>query len=214
MINPLNFPVLVLPGSLPATSLLTREELEKRKALKANAEAAFSSIEEEAAAIRADAEALLQQTREEVQLILDNAREEANNLKCRAREEAVVEAVQWLCDEQMLERRIAQELQHRWRHLTAQCLKELLEEYDQNGMLLYRLEARIQDMLLDGRISLSLPPSALHQASILWKDCKEIELKTDVALQEGQACIDNGLIRIHLDLPAQQSLLFTQLVNM
>ncbi|WCF12628.1 hypothetical protein N4G58_18490 [Edwardsiella piscicida] len=120
-------------------------------------------------------------------------------------EEAIAAAVQWLCHEQELEQHLADQLAQRWRQLTAQAIEELLGKQDQNALLIRRINQLVIHRFAQGRLTLSVPPSAMTHAQAAWADSPRIAVTADPTLQEGQARLDDGLLRIHLDSQAQQS---------
>lgn len=204
MNNPLNLAIGTLPGPCP-WERLTRDLLAEREQTRQRLAEILEHGHEEAAALRAEGEACLSQAREEAAHLLEAARIEAKELAQAAWASATEEAVQWLCGELEMEQLIARELSQRWRHLTAQALEELLGQQDQNALLLRRIERRVTELLPSGRVTLLLPPSSMAAATESWRDVTEVTLQAELTLNEGQAILDNGLVRIHLDNRVHQA---------
>lgn len=212
MNNPLNLVIGTLPGPCPRERL-TQDLLAEREQTRQRLDEILAQGHEAAAALRAEGEVCLGQAREEAARLLDAARSEAKALAQAARASAAEEAVQWLCGEQEMEQLIAREVSQRWRHLTAQALEELLGQQDQNALLLRRIERRVTELLPGGRVTLLLPPAAMGAASASWGEVNEVTLQADPDLSEGQAILDNGLVRIHLDNPVQQASVLERFID-
>ncbi|MFM5540447.1 protein EsaK [Aeromonas veronii] len=204
MINPLNITIEILPGPCPRErmppDLLTEHEHTRKRLAEI-----IDQSEVDAAALLAMCEVCLVQAKKEAADILDTAREEARLQVQAARESAAEEAVQWLCSEQEIERLIAAELCQRWRHITAHALEELLGDQDQNSLLLRRIEHKVAELLPKGSVKLYLSPDAMVEAIKTWGEVPEFTLHANETLSKGQAILDNGLVRIHLDNAIKQS---------
>ena len=213
MTNPLNISLLTLPGPLPEAPLIRAAEVKRRADHAAALDALHHAAQARADALQHEAEARLQQAQREAEALLATAQQEAQALRRQAYDKAINEAVQWLCCEQDMEQLIARELTRRWRTLTAQVLEELLGQYDQNELLLRRVERKVAELLPRGSLTLSVAPSALASATRTWAETPEVCIRADASLLAGEAWLDNGLVRIHLDTPAHQASLLAQLAG-
>ncbi|PRP69728.1 hypothetical protein BUE93_13615 [Chromobacterium amazonense] len=213
MNNPLNLAVATLPGPLPTGCVIRAAELETRRDLAGALERLHAAAREDAEALRLQAQAELEQARREAEALREAAWQDAAAIRRQARDEAVDEAVQWLCCEQEMEQLIARELAQRWRTLTARVLEELLGQSDQNQLLLRRVERKVAELLPRGRVTLCVAPSALAVAARAWASAPEVKVMADSGLASGQARLDNGLVRIHLDEPAHQARVLQQLAG-
>ncbi|POA99796.1 protein EsaK [Chromobacterium sinusclupearum] len=213
MNNPLNLPVILLPGPMPAGTIVSAAELAARRDQAAALEALHAAAREDAEALRRQAQAELEQARREAEALREAARQDAAAIRHQARDEAVDEAVQWLCCEQEMEQLIARELAQRWRTLTARVLDEVLGQSDQNQLLLRRVERKVAELLPRGRVTLCVSPSALAAATRAWASAPEVKVMADPGLATGQARLDNGLVRVHLDEPAHQARVLQQLAG-
>lgn len=200
--NPLCIPVLILPGPLRSGTVILAAELDDH-----------SNV----AVLREQAAAELAQARQDAQALRDvalrSAEREIEQLRCQARESAIAEAVQWLQQEQEMERLIASRLATRWRELTARVLKKLLSDSDQNELVLRRVECEVTQLLLQGRLTLYVEPAAFDTATRAYAATPELAVVADAELGVGQARLDNGLVRISLDECAYQSGLLAQLAG-
>ncbi|WHP81101.1 type III secretion protein [Edwardsiella anguillarum] len=205
MNNPLHLPFTTLPGALPGHGYLTAQRLQEREEAQCAIAASLRQAEDHAGAIRAAADDLLAQAKTQAQQVREQALREGERLTRQKQEEAIAAAVQWLCHEQDLEQHLADQLAQRWRQLTAQAIEELLGKQDQNALLIRRVNQLVIRRFAQGRLTLSVPPSAMAHAQAAWADSPRIAVTADPTLQEGQALLDDGLLRIHLDSQAQQS---------
>lgn len=140
----------------------------------------------------------------QAQQIREQAQQEGERLARQKQEEAIADAVQWLCQEQDLEQYLANQLAQRWRQLTAQVIEELLGKQEQNALLIRKVHQLVVSRFAQGASPSASPPgSGACQAA--WADNQRITLTADPSLREGQALLDNGLLRIHVDSQAQQS---------
>lgn len=213
MNNPLNILVRHLPGPLPAGAIVPAAELSRRQAYAAERETLLASACAEADVLRQQARDELAAARQQAAALRAAARGKASHLRHEAREQALAGAVQWLCAEQDMEQYIARELTQRWRHITAHVLDEVLGSGDHNARVLQRVERKVAELLPRGRLTLSVAPAALAEATRCWAATPAVSVVADPALTHGQACIDNGLVRIHLDTPAHQASLLAQLAG-
>lgn len=213
MNNPLNIVVQPLPGPLPVGAIVPAAELAQRQAHAGARETLLAAACAEADELRQQAAAELGAARQQAAQMLAAARDRARQLHAQAQEQAVAGAVQWLCAEQDLEQRIARELTHRWRHLTAQVLDEVLGAGEPNARVLQRVERKVAELLTRGRLTLAVAPSAMAEATRCWGATPQVSVEADPALAPGQARLDNGLVRIHLDAPAHQAALLEQLAG-
>lgn len=213
MKNPLNLVAQHLPGPLPAGAIVPAAELSRRQAYAAERETLLAAACAEADALRQQAADELEAARQQAAALRAAARGKASHLRHQAREQAIAGAVQWLCAEHEIEQWIARELAQRWRHLTAQVLDEVLGPADQNARVLQRVERKVAELLPRGRLSLAVAPAALAEATRQWAATPAVSVVADPALAHGQACVDNGLVRIHLDTPAHQATLLEQLAG-
>lgn len=211
--NPLQLPVRTLPGARPAGPHLPAATLRRHldgADVVATAHAAATQL-------RLEAEAVLAQAQREAEAIhtqaLHEAAEERTTLGQQARDQAVADSLQWLCEEQQLEQELARQLAQRWRSLTANVLEELLTKNDQTEMLLHRLQRKVAELLPQGRLALQVAPAELDATRRAFAAAAAVAVSADAALAAGQAVLDNGLVRIHLDLPAYQRWLLEQLAG-
>lgn len=207
--NPLQLHCLHLPTAVPARPLIRAAELQAPQ----DAAAVLAAAQDAAEQLQARARAALTEAEAEAETIRAQARQaaaqERATLARQARDEAVAAAVQWLCDEQTLEQHIAQRMARRWRHVTANALEQLLGKTDQSELLLHRIERQVAQLLPQGSLTLEVAPEHLPEAQRAFGTAATVT--ADPALASGQATLDNGLLRIHLDLPAQQRWLLAQL---
>ncbi|MCD4486060.1 hypothetical protein LQR31_16425 [Chromobacterium vaccinii] len=211
MNNPLQIPVAVLPGPLPTATVISAAELAARQDISAAMEAERAAARDDADALRRQAQAELEQARLDADALREAARLEGERLAVLAREEAVADAVRWLCCEQEMEGLIARQLALRWRGITAGVLEALLGNCDQSELLLRRVERQVARLLPRGSVNLHVAPQALRAAEQAYADVPEVAVLADAALSVGQARLDNGLVRIHLDTPAHQARVLEQL---
>lgn len=211
MNNPLRIPVAVLPGPLPAATVISAAELAARQDILAAMEAERAAARDDADALRRQAQAELEQARLDADALREAARREGERQAVLAREEAVADAVRWLCCEQEMEGLIACQLALRWRGITAGVLEALLGNCDQSELLLRRVERQVVRLLPRGSVNLHVAPQALRAAEQAYADVPEVAVLADAALSVGQARLDNGLVRIHLDTPALQARVLEQL---
>lgn len=213
MNNPLNLSIDTLPGPLTRLEKLSIDSLAERETLRHTLEQILAQGRVEAARLKAEGECCLTQAKEEARCIIDEANIAAIRIAQETRTSAVDEAVQWLCAEQEMERKIAREVGQRWRHLTAQALGELLGQQDQNELLLRRIERRVTEQFPAGRLRLHLSPGAMTAAGEHWRNVASVELIAEPTFGEGCAILDNGLVRIHLDTTEQQARVLAQFVD-
>lgn len=213
MNNPLNLAVTCLPGPMPAGAIVPAAELARRQDHAAALDALRAAAQADADALRQQAASELEQARRDADALREAARQEAGAIRVQAREEAIADAVQWLCCEQDMEQLIARELAQRWRSLTARVLDQVLGQGDQNERVLRRVEHKVAELLPRGRLTLAVPPTALAVATQYWAATPQVSVVADPELVPGQARLDNGLVRIHLDTPAHQALLLQQLAG-
>ena len=211
MSNPLNLNITKLPGVLPRTPVISIFELAERQQCASACSEILDAAKKDAQALRTEAENVLEKAHQEAGVVLSQARHEAQRLRIQTEQETIASAVQWLCAEQDIERKIASELNHRWRALTAQVLQELLGQSDQKELLLRRVERKVAELLPVGRVTLFVAPQVQDDASQLWSEISGVIVRADPSLSEGQALLDNGLVRIHLNTQEYQHQLLAQL---
>ncbi|MGQ5524539.1 hypothetical protein ACUHMQ_14940 [Chitinimonas sp. PSY-7] len=211
--NPLQLTLHKIPGPRPLGPIIHANALAPQLAgaeVLAAAHAEADRLKQAAQAVLAQAHAEATRIRE---IAYSLAAEESAAMVQQACDKAVADTVEWICHEQVLEQRIARQLASRWRSLMAKVLGELLGKADQTELLLRRVEHKVQELLPDGRVSLHVAPSALVSTSTAFTDIPMVTVSPDEMLSPGQARLDNGLVRIHLDLPAQQQFLLEQLAG-
>ncbi|VVE55867.1 FliH/SctL family protein [Pandoraea sputorum] len=213
MNNPLGIVVHALPGPLPGGAIVPAAELARRQEHASARETLLAAARADADALRQAGAAELEQARQAAEAMREQARCDAVALGRQAKEQAIAEAVQWLGAEQEIEQRLARELAQRWRRLTAQVLDEVLGQSDVNERVLRRVEQRVAELLPHGRLTLAVAPSALAQATQAWAATPALGIVVDAALAPGQARLENGRVRIHLDAPAHQAALLEQLAG-
>nr|WP_241772414.1 type III secretion protein [Edwardsiella ictaluri] len=179
MNNPLHLPFTTLPGALPSQGYLTAHSLHEREEMQCAIAASLHQAEEQACAIRAAADDLLAQARVQAQQIREQAQQEGERLARQKQEEAIADAVQWLCQEQDLEQYLANQLAQRWRQLTAQVIEELLGKQEQNALLIRKVHQLVVSRFAQGRLTLSVSPPALAHAQAAWADNQRITLTAD-----------------------------------
>lgn len=213
MNNPLNLDIRRLPGWLPAGDVIASAELDARLRL----DDTLAGLQAETRALRDAARAELEQARRDGETLRAALRRQAEaeceRLRQAARGEAVAEAVEWLCAEQALERRIADTVSARWRRLTAKALEELLGSIDQNELMLRRVERRVAEWMPKGALTLLVPPEGLERARQHYAALPSVRVRAAAELGPGQARLENELLRIHLDGPAHQAWLLRQLAG-
>ncbi|PHV11500.1 hypothetical protein [Chitinimonas sp. BJB300] len=209
--NPLQLPLHKVLGPCPTGPIIRAATLAPR----ITGAEILSAAHTKAERLQHAAEAVLAQAQAEAARIRENAyslaAEEGAVLAQQACDKAVADTVQWLCDEQALEQVIARQLVARWRPLMATVLGEMLDKVDQTELLLRRIERKVQELLPHGAVSLYVAPLAVASTRTTFMDTPTITVLPDETLAAGQARLDNGLVRIHLDLPAQQQFLLAQL---
>ncbi|ANJ86768.1 hypothetical protein [Pandoraea oxalativorans] len=210
MNNPLGIVVHELPGPLPTGAIVPAAELARRREHAAARETLLAAAHAEADALRDAGATALEQAREAAEQVLAAAREQADALAQQAKAQAVEETVQWLCAEHRLAQRLAAELAHRWRGLTAQVLEEVLGQRDPNERVLRHVERRVAELLPQGRLTLAVAPEALGQATQAWAATPALSVVADAELAPGQARLENARLRLHLDAPAHQAALLAQ----
>ncbi|WFO13411.1 hypothetical protein MAY82_03660 [Edwardsiella ictaluri] len=94
----------------------------------------------------------------QAQQIREQAQQEGERLARQKQEEAIADAVQWLCQEQDLEQYLANQLAQRWRQLTAQVIEELLGKQEQNALLIRKVHQLVVSRFAQGRLTLSVSP--------------------------------------------------------
>ena len=213
MNNPLHISLHTLPGPIPETPIMRATDLRLRQELAMALDELQRAAQANANALQHEAEAQLEHARHEAEALLATAHHEAHTLRRQAYDKAIAEAVQCLCCEQDMEQLIARELTQRWRALTAQVLEELLGQFDQNELLLRRVERKVAELLPKGSLLLSVAPCALASATRMWADTPEVSVTADATLASGEAWLDNGLVRLHLDTPTHQARLLEQLAG-
>ncbi|MBT2869683.1 hypothetical protein JQK19_20850 [Chromobacterium violaceum] len=213
MNNPLNLDIRRLPGRLPAGDVIASAELDDRQRL----DDTLAGLRAEAQSLRDAARAELEQARRDGEALRAALRsqgeEECERLRQAARGEAAAEAVEWLCAEQELERRVAEAVSARWRRLTAKALEELLGGIDQNELMLRRVEQRVAEWLPKGALTLLVPVDGLERARQHYVGLPSVRVRAAAELGPGQARLENELLRIHLDGPAHQAWLLRQLAG-
>ncbi|QAU24828.1 protein EsaK [Dyella sp. M7H15-1] len=211
--NPLRLDLFMLPGELPAGVRISAATLAERKACAD----LIAKAHDEAQRIHADAAALLEQARQDADAIRQDAHRQAAQeieaLRREAQQAGAAEAVQWLCAEQNLEQAIAREVSLRWRHLTAQVLKETIGKHDQTELLMRRIERKVGELLPHGQIALHVTPSALAAARHSFAETTSITVIADEQLTEGQARLESHLLHVHVDLSVLQHELLAQLAS-
>ena len=211
MSNPLQLPLQKLYGTFSGEIYMQAADLaalqdhtDSQVCIENILTEAIELLKQEAASTLEITERKVLQMQEEAQLSIQSQIE-------HSRIAAVNDAVKWMCDELQLEKEIAKELNRRWHTFTAQILKEVFEQADLDQLMLRRIENRVTELLASGRITLSVPSSLFNETKNQWANFTDVNVISDSTLNNGQAILDNGLVRIHLDVPSQLEHLIKQL---
>ena len=209
--NPLQLPFVTLPVQLAAQGWIAAETLAEPIAVNqalADARERLLELDGQAQLVMAAAEEAAARLKAEAR---DAVQREFDELRQQVRDDAIADAVQWLCKEAELESAIAARMTHRWRKLTARVLEELLGKSDQTELFLHHVERKVSSMLAGGRVQLHVALGVEGVTSKTFAHLTDVQVLPDESLTRGQAVLDNGLVRIHLDFPAHQSWLLEQL---
>lgn len=211
MNNPLNLPWQTIAADVPAESIISAAQLNAMRQQQAATTSLEEKIQQAYAQLDVDIQQRTSQAEEQIAQMKAAAEVDIAQHKAAQCDQAVREAVRWLCDEQQLEQMIARELNQRWCTYTANALESLFQQSDQTALLLQRIEQEVNDVMFNERVTLSTAAAEYPALAEAWRDVDFITVKRDPQLVPGQAILDNGLVRIHLDLPGQQSEILSQL---
>lgn len=213
MTNPLMLRWESLPLPCPPQGVLRASELASMRSLARAIDMAqqqLTALQMEVERLQHEAEVRQQRWQQQA---VARIRAECAALRQAARDTAVAETVQWMQAEMTLEQQVARQMMVRWRPILAAGLQELLGKQDQVSWLLQQLEQQIPSLLSRDRLSLSVSPDQADQIRDALADQPQIKVEADVGLQPGQAVLDNGLVRVTLDVPAQLAWLLQELAG-
>ncbi|MBV8047534.1 MAG: hypothetical protein JO171_10285 [Paludibacterium sp.] len=209
--NPLQLAFRSVPFAWPQGGWLPASALADPLALASALEAAQASLRD----LHAEASVMRREMAREADAsraaLLAQAHAECDAIRQQAHHEAVAAAVEWTVQEAELERALARSLMQRWRPLLARVLRALLGESDLAAVLQGRLERQVLELLPAGRVRLWVPASQRPSVTALFAHLPAVSVEADAALTEGQAILDNGLVKVWLDWPDYRDRLLRQL---
>ncbi len=171
----------------------------------------------EASQIIEQAQEQLAQARQEIALMQEQAHLQATNhareLAESAQSQAIADAIQWLVDEQSLERAIACEMEQKVRSLVAFAIREFAGEQDTTELLIRRISKMVDEQLKHNRVSLIVNPNQLKYIRKELGEGDELVYRTDEGLSESQAVIETSLVRMELDLDRHLELIIEHLLG-
>lgn len=203
--NPLQLNVQTLPGLMPAAGIMKYDELAERERINENINVLLCQANADAARIRQEADNILCDAHSKAEKLMIKTQEETESLQQKAKEQAVSEAIVWLCDVNEIERSLIDELEGRWCCVLAEVLEALLGQQNQNELLLNEIQRKMKTHYFEGQLIVTLPPGVRDLSAKLWGENNSVTLREDPLLREGQATIENDLVKIRLDLPEQQN---------
>ncbi len=213
MANPLMLHWESVPLPCPAQGVLRASELASVRSLVRAIDMAQQQLTDLQQAVeQLQHEAEVRQQRWQQQAVA-RVRAECAALRQEARDAAVAETVHWMQAEMALEQQVARQLLARWRPTLAAGLHALLGQQDQVNWLLQQLDQQMPALLAQGRLLLSVSPEQVDQIRCALAGEPLLRVAADVSLQPGQAVLDNGLVRVTLDVPAQLTWLLQQLAG-
>lgn len=133
------------------------------------------------------------------------------------RDATLKEALQWLIDEQQLEKVIIDSLEARVREIMASVLQEWFAEQDQIAQLATRLAKIIRERTQQRPCKLRLPADASAALEAQLKeliDLNEIECVADATLNPEQAIIETEFLNVEFDLAQHRSTVIDALRKM
>lgn len=200
MKNPLNLKCKLLPGDIPSQSVFFSGSLQGRYSYVFAAESILVDARAKANKIINEAEKSILDARFEADKLIADASLEVASIKETAINNAVSESVVWLCDSINIEKKLSRKIISRWRDFTVNLLSELFSDVDVNKVMLEKLERKLEDLLGSGVVTLYVPEGIFVQASQQWCNIPELLIRADPNLIDGKAILDNGLVRIFIDL--------------
>ncbi len=133
------------------------------------------------------------------------------------RDAALKEALQWLIDEQQLEKVIIDNLEARVREIMASVVEEWFAEQDQVAQLAARLATIVRERAQQRPCKLRLPANASTEIEAQLKelvDLNEIECVADTTLNPEQAIIETEFLNVEFDLARHRSTVIDALRKM
>ncbi|WP_159084720.1 hypothetical protein [Dongshaea marina] len=211
--NPFSIAISQISGIPMTGDVIGSETFEKMQ----QAEYLMQQARIEASQIIEQAQEQLAQARQEIALMQEQAHLQATNhareLAESAQSQAIADAIQWLVDEQSLERAIACEMEQKVRSLVAFAIREFAGEQDTTELLIRRISKMVDEQLKHNRVSLIVNPNQLKYIRKELGEGDELVYRTDEGLSESQAVIETSLVRMELDLDRHLELIIEHLLG-
>ncbi|WP_179958299.1 hypothetical protein [Chitinimonas arctica] len=157
----------------------------------------------------------LEQAKAEGETILAWSRDEGLRQAAKeveqAKRDAIEDAVEWLVQEQQLERHIVVRLEKEIRALAAQAFAELVGGLDAGELLLQQLGKYVSDSINEGKLELRVNPVHWARAIDTFAAEPRILVIPDKSLTIKQAILNSAYVQIQLDLDRHLQLLVDRL---
>lgn len=204
-------PIVYLPGPSPLDVVISADALSHYY----SAQQIVASANEHSATILADLEQSIAIARDDVQSMREQARQagmnEAKHDIEGLRQQTIADAVEWLIDEEQLERHIANNLDEWLRSLVTQAMAAWLDERNAVDDVMRRVKQSLESMADRELASIYVPTSTEAGIREEFSAMPRVRICTDPSLAAGQARLESRRLLIRFDLCAHRHLILDRL---
>lgn len=198
--NPFGINVAAIAGELPVGGVIPADRLDRYidaaavlQRNRARAAAVLRSARRHRDRIHRRAQEILQQAYEEAERRAEQAARDAHDDTCAS-------VVQWLVQENELERAVAARIEARCRKWVAEAVRVLVADSDRTATLASRIDAQLRGLLPHGDVTLRVCPDEREVVASRLTADRPFDIEADPDLEPGQARLDSPYVQLRIDL--------------